>query len=73
MIRAADLPEPHVNAPFGEFTIDFYWPEQRVAVELDGYPYHSTLTALERDRRKDAAFKAAGIDGNRVSYDQMEC
>jgi very-short-patch-repair endonuclease len=73
LIRAANLPEPQVNAPFGEFTIDFYWPEHKVALELDGYPYHSTRTAFERDRRKDAAFKAAGIDGNRVSYDQIEC
>jgi very-short-patch-repair endonuclease len=72
LIRAAGLPLPQVNVHLHGFTVDFYWPEQRVVVEIDGYRYHSTRSAFERDRRKDGVLRAAGIDVHRISWGQME-
>ncbi len=40
-------------------------------LEVDGFPYHSSKTAFERDHRKDAVFRAAGLDVVRVSSDQV--
>jgi very-short-patch-repair endonuclease len=71
LIRAARLPPPEMNYPLLGFTADFAWVEHRVVLEVDGYPWHSTKTAFERDRRKDAAFKSAGWDAVRVSRNQV--
>jgi very-short-patch-repair endonuclease len=72
MIRAAGLPPPELNARVCGYEVDFYWPAQRVAVEVDGYRWHSGAMAFERDRRKGNALTAAGIDLLRVTWNQME-
>ncbi len=71
LIRRAGLPQPQVNVRVHGFLVDFYWPEQRVVFELDGYRFHSTRGAFERDHRKDAILKRAGIDVNRVTWLQL--
>ena len=40
--RRAKLPGPAVNAHLGAFEVDFLWRDHRVAVEIDGYGFHST-------------------------------
>ena len=40
-------------------------------LEVDGFRYHSSKTAFERDHRKDTVFRAAGLDVVRVSSDQV--
>ena len=42
------------------YRLDLAYEQERVAVELDGYRYHSTREQRERDMRKDAAL--ASID-----------
>jgi very-short-patch-repair endonuclease len=71
LIRAANLPRPEMNYPLLGFNADFAWVEHRVVLEVDGYPFHSTKTAFERDRRKDAALKGAGWDVVRISRNQV--
>jgi very-short-patch-repair endonuclease len=71
LVRAAGLPEPKTQVRIAGFTVDFFWPEQRVAFEIDGYRYHTSRRAFDRDRRKDAAVKAVDVDPNRVSRDQV--
>ncbi len=39
--------------------------------EIDGYNFHTSRLAFDRDRRKDAALKSAGYDPNRLSRDQV--
>lgn len=39
--------------------LDFAWPEQRVAIEVDGWRPHATRSAFDRDRVRDLA--AAGL------------
>ena len=72
IVRAAGLPEPETGLRSCGYQIDFLWRRERVVFEIDGYPYHSTKTAFERDRRKDAALKQAGLDANRVSAQQVQ-
>lgn len=49
-----EIPAPQRNVHLDDrWEIDFWWPEHRLAVELDGTPYHSLPADLERDRIKD--------------------
>ena len=72
LIRAARLPTPRTNYPVAGFTADFCWPEQRLIVEVDGYPYHSARAAFERDPRRDIVHTNAGYDVLRFTARQLE-
>ena len=72
LIRAAGLPEPLVNEPIAGFTADFVWPEQRLIVEVDGYPFHGHRAAFERDHRRDIVHRNAGYDVLRFTGRQLE-
>jgi very-short-patch-repair endonuclease len=50
---------PFVSAA-GRFEIDVAFPEQRIAVEVDGYAYHHGDARFQTDRRKQNALMAAG-------------
>lgn len=72
LIRAAGLPVPKTNYPVAGFTAEFCWPEQRLIVEVDGYPFHSSRGALERDHRRDIIHRDAGYEGIRFTAKQLE-
>lgn len=57
---AAGLPRPRVNQLVEGVEVDFHWPTARLIVEVDGYVFHSTRHAFERDRERDALTAAAG-------------
>ena len=40
--------------------MDFLWPSKRLIVEIDGYAFHSSRAAFERDRRRDADLQTLG-------------
>jgi very-short-patch-repair endonuclease len=71
LIRAARLPAPRTNARVGAFEVDFLWPEHRLVVEVDGFAFHSTRAAFERDRARDRALQAAGYTVLRVTWRQL--
>ena len=68
LVRAAQLPVPRVNARLHGYEVDFYWPEARLVLEVDGFRFHSGRRAFEHDRRKDAALTAAGLSVIRVTW-----
>jgi very-short-patch-repair endonuclease len=72
LIRDAGLPKPRQNVGVHGHELDFFWPELRLNVEMDGYRWHSTRARLNRDRRRDAELTARGIKVLRISYDQLE-
>jgi very-short-patch-repair endonuclease len=72
LIRDALLPAPEVNVSIHGYEVDFLWRKQRLVVEVDGYAYHGNRSAFERDRRKDAQLRAAGLSGMRVTWRQMQ-
>ena len=72
LIRDAGLPKPRQNVAVHGHELDFFWPELRLNVEMDGYRWHSTRARLNRDRRRDAGLTARGITVLRLAYDQLE-
>ncbi|MCW2985854.1 MAG: hypothetical protein JWR63_3424 [Conexibacter sp.] len=65
------LPAPHANARVAGLLVDFLWPAARIIVETDGYAYHSTPSAFERDRRRDQQLTLAGYTVVRFTYKQV--
>jgi very-short-patch-repair endonuclease len=72
LIRQAKLPPPEMNVRMHGYEADFFWREQGVVVEVDSYTYHTSRSAFERDRRKDAVFRSAGLDVLRFSRYQIK-
>jgi very-short-patch-repair endonuclease len=71
LIRAAGLPLPRSNVRLHGHEVDFLWPAQRLIVEVDGFAYHSTREAFERDRRRDAGLQALGYRVIRLTWRQI--
>ena len=59
------------NARPGRFEVDLLWPEQRLVVEVDGFAFHGTRAAFERDRRRDAELQALGYRVLRITWRQL--
>jgi very-short-patch-repair endonuclease len=53
------------------FEVDFFWPQARLVVEVDGYRVHGHRAAFERDRRKGLALVAAGYRVIRITWIQL--
>ncbi len=62
LIRRSRMPQPQTNARIGQWSVDFYWPEHRLVVEVDGIDFHSSRVNIERDHRKDLEMRKLGID-----------
>jgi very-short-patch-repair endonuclease len=71
LIRAAGLPAPQTNAIVAGYEVDCYWPRHKLVVEVDGYAFHGSRAAFERDRRKTADLAAAGLTPVRVTWLQI--
>ena len=71
LLRAGELPSPEVNVLLDGYEVDFLWREQRLVVEVDGYQFHSSRRAFERDRRRDADLQAAGFSVLRLTWRQV--
>lgn len=70
-MREAGLPRPDTNVRFGRFEIDFLWRSERLAVEVDGYPFHRGPAAHNRDIEKGLAIRDAGIELLRFTSDHV--
>ncbi|HEV2062167.1 MAG TPA: type IV toxin-antitoxin system AbiEi family antitoxin domain-containing protein, partial [Solirubrobacteraceae bacterium] len=71
LVRAAGLPAPVTNAKLGGYEVDLLWPRHRLVVEVDGYAFHGTRQAFERDRRRDAQLQLDGYRVIRVTWRQI--
>ncbi len=65
VMRDRGLPEPvlqHeiVDRNWRTWRVDFAWPDALLAVEYDGFDWHSDPDALRRDRQKRAALREVG-------------
>jgi very-short-patch-repair endonuclease len=72
LIREAGLPSPETNVRVAGHEVDFLWRAQRLVVEVDGYAFHSTRAAFERDRRRDAGLQAAGFRVLRITWRRLK-
>jgi very-short-patch-repair endonuclease len=71
LVRVAGLPAPEVNVPLRGHEVDFLWRDQGLVVEVDGFQFHSTRAAFERDRQRDAELQAAGLRVLRLTWRQV--
>jgi very-short-patch-repair endonuclease len=71
LVRAAGLPTPDHNVPFGAYELDTVWRAARLVVELDGFEFHRTRAAFERDRARDAELQASGLAVLRFTWRQV--
>ena len=62
------LPQPVINARVHGYEVDAWFPEHRVAVELDGWEFHRDRGAFEHDRDKDAHLLQFGIETVRITW-----
>lgn len=69
---ANGLPRPLVNRRVHGHRIDFFWPDQRVAVETDSWDYHRGSVAFEDDHDRDLELRARGLTTRRYTGDQLE-
>lgn len=61
LAKHPEIPQPQRNVHIDIWEIDRFWPQHRLAVELDGRPYHVAVRDMERDRVKDAALQKLGL------------
>jgi Protein of unknown function (DUF559) len=71
LVKRAGIPMPLVNTIVAGLEVDFYWPDSRLVVELDGRAYHSNPRAFETDRLRDARLLKAGIRVLRITYQRL--
>jgi hypothetical protein len=71
LCREAGLPTPLANTVVGGMEVDFCWPDHHVIVETDGWRFHGTRTAFERDRRRTTRLQLAGWIVVRFTYDDV--
>ena len=67
LIVKARLPEPQYNVLVAGIDCDVFWPEWRLAVELDSRRYHMGPKAFERDRIRDAVLQKVRVRVLRVT------
>ncbi len=65
------LPRPRINVEVAGYEVDALFPTHKLIVELDGYRYHSTRQAFERDRERDAVTLSAGYRTVRITWTRM--
>jgi very-short-patch-repair endonuclease len=69
--RHFDLPRPEVNTRVAGYEVDAFFPDHRLAVELDGWWFHRTRDSFESDRDKDADLLLAGIETVRITWQRL--
>jgi very-short-patch-repair endonuclease len=71
LVDANGFPRPRMNAPLGPYHPDALWPDERLVVELDSYPIHTTRQAFESDRTRDRELTLAGYRVVRITWRQL--
>jgi very-short-patch-repair endonuclease len=71
LLRAAGFPRPQTNVPAGIYELDIFWPDENVAIEVDGHAHHSSRPRFEGDREKDNWLRARGIQVIRLTWRQI--
>jgi very-short-patch-repair endonuclease/predicted transcriptional regulator of viral defense system len=72
LIETARLPRPETNMRIGRHEVDFLWRAEGLVVEVDGYAFHSSRNAFERDRRRDAELLLAGLRVVRLTWRDVD-
>ena len=49
----------------------FVWPTRKLVVEFDGWEFHRSRAAFEKDRRRDADLQLAGYVVLRITWRRL--
>jgi very-short-patch-repair endonuclease len=60
LLRGCGLTGWERGRPFERWTIDFAFPAAKLAIEVDGWAYHSDVDRFRADRQKGNALVRAG-------------
>ena len=71
VLLAAGLPRPAVQHQVGRYRLDFAYPDARVAIEADGFRWHSTRQQWDRDRTRRNALTATGWTMLQVTWSEL--
>jgi very-short-patch-repair endonuclease len=71
LCRTHGIEQPQVNETVAGLEVDFLFAAQRLVVEADGWQFHRTRAAFERDRQRDAVLAHAGYRTLRVTHRQL--
>lgn len=71
LCASLDIEQPAYNVLVEGFTVDAFWPRQRLVVELLGKEYHYTRAAVERDRERVARLRLAGYEVLELTWRQV--
>lgn len=72
VLREAGVAGWVLGHPFGPYTIDLAFPAARVAVEVDGWAWHSGAAQFAADRRKGNALTRAGWKLLRFTWHDLD-
>lgn len=65
------IPPPEVNVPIGPYTVDLFWPDAGVVVEIDSYGTHGGRQGFEDDRTLEMYVAGIGLRLRRFSDAQV--
>jgi very-short-patch-repair endonuclease/predicted transcriptional regulator of viral defense system len=71
LCREQKLEQPIPRAWVAGLRVDFLFAASRLVVETDGYRFHRTRRAFERDRERDAILARAGYRTLRFTHRQL--
>lgn len=66
-LKSRGLPVPSMNHEIGPLTVDGFWEDAGLVVEIDTYGTHGTPHSFETDRVRDAYLAARGLRTLRVT------
>jgi hypothetical protein len=70
-VKRFGLPEAEINVHVNGREVDAFFRAEGVIVELDGYDFHSSWPAFERDRTQDADALVSGLVTVRITWDRL--
>ncbi len=71
LIDRAGLPRPEANARVAGLEVDLLWRAERLVIEVDGYAFHSSRSAFERDHERRQRLVLAGYRALGFSWRQI--
>lgn len=71
LLRQAGITGWQTNWPVHRYYIDIAWPRLRIAVEVDGFEYHSGPAQFQEDRLRDQILTSEGWVVLRVTWQQL--
>jgi len=70
--RRHGVPEPECQVPIGRHRVDFYWRNQNLVIETDGYVYHRGRQAMRDDNDRDIELELLGLRVVRVDDSRID-